>query len=168
MSQWFETKVKYDTIDLGTGAMKAVSEPYLVDALSFTEAEARITEEIEPFVKGEFQVTAVKKVRYDDVFYSEGGDRWFRVKINMITIDEKSGAEKRTASFALVQAAEFKEALDTFLEGMKGVLFDYEIVSINETQLMDVLQADLGESLADRRAKKEALNQAQAEAEKAE
>lgn len=61
MPQWFETKVKYDTIDLSTGAPKAVTEPYLVDALSFTEAEARITEEIQPFVKGEFSVTAVKK-----------------------------------------------------------------------------------------------------------
>ncbi len=168
MPQWFETKVKYDTIDLSTGAPKAVTEPYLVDALSFTEAEARITEEIQPFVKGEFSVTAVKKVRYDDVFYSEGGDRWFKVKINMITIDEKSGAEKKAGSFALVQAAEFKEALDTFLEGMKGVMFDYEIVSITETPLMDVLQADLGETLADRRAKKDALNKAQDEVEKAE
>ena len=86
----------------------------------------------------------------------------------MITIDEKSGAEKKTGSFALVQAGEFKEALETFLEGMKGVMFDYEIVSITETPLMDVLQADLGETLADRRAKKDALDKAQEEAEKAE
>lgn len=75
MPQWFETKVKYNRT-LETGAEKTVTEPYLVDALSFTEAEARITEEMQPFVHGDFVVTAVKKVRYDDVFYTEGGDKW--------------------------------------------------------------------------------------------
>ncbi|MDD7343317.1 MAG: DUF4494 domain-containing protein [Bacteroidales bacterium] len=168
MPQWFETKVKYDRV-LETGAQKTVTEPYLVDALSFTEAEARITEEMKPFITGgEFTVTAVKKVRYDDVFYNEGGDRWYKVKINMITIDEKTGAEKKTGSFALVQAGEFKEALDVFLQGMKDVMFDYEIASITETPLMDVLQADLGETLADKRAKKEAIEKAQSEAVKEE
>ena len=112
MSQWFETKVKYDKTMLDTGAIKSVTEPYLVDALSFTEAEARITKEMEPFVSGELTVTAVRKVRFEDVLYHEGGDRWYKVKINMITIDEKTGAEKRSASFSLVQASEFKLALD--------------------------------------------------------
>ena len=115
MSQWFETKVKYDKTMLDTGAIKSVTEPYLVDALSFTEAEARITKEMEPFVSGELTVTAVRKVRFEDVLYHEGGDRWYKVKINMITIDEKTGAEKRSASFSLVQASEFKLALDYFL-----------------------------------------------------
>lgn len=126
MSQWFETKVKYDKTMLDTGAIKSVTEPYLVDALSFTEAEARITKEMEPFVSGELTVTAVRKVRFEDVLYHEGGDRWYKVKINMITIDEKTGAEKRSASFSLVQASEFKLALDYFLEAMKSVLFDFE------------------------------------------
>ena len=67
MSQWFETKVKYDKTMLDTGAIKSVTEPYLVDALSFTEAEARITKEMEPFVSGELTVTAVRKVRFEDV-----------------------------------------------------------------------------------------------------
>ena len=75
MSQWFETKVKYDKTMLDTGAIKSVTEPYLVDALSFTEAEARITKEMEPFVSGELTVTAVRKVRFEDVLYHEGGDR---------------------------------------------------------------------------------------------
>lgn len=144
MSQWFETKVKYDKTMLDTGAIKSVTEPYLVDALSFTEAEARITKEMEPFVSGELTVTAVRKVRFEDVLYHEGGDRWYKVKINMITIDEKAGAEKRSASFSLVQASEFKLALDYFLEAMKSVLFDFEIVNITEMAYIDVFGADLG------------------------
>lgn len=144
MSQWFETKVKYDKTMLDTGAIKSVTEPYLVDALSFTEAEARITKEMEPFVSGELTVTAVRKVRFEDVLYHEGGDRWYKVKINMITIDEKTGAEKRSASFSLVQASEFKLALDYFLEAMKSVLFDFEIVNITEMAYIDAFGADLG------------------------
>ena len=144
MSQWFETKVKYDKTMLDTGAIKSVTEPYLVDALSFTEAEAPITKEMEPFVSGELTVTAVRKVRFEDVLYHEGGDRWYKVKINMITIDEKTGAEKRSASFSLVQASEFKLALDYFLEAMKSVLFDFEIVNITEMAYIDVFGADLG------------------------
>lgn len=144
MSQWFETKVKYDKTMLDTGAIKSVTEPYLVDALSFTEAEARITKEMEPFVSGELTVTAVRKVRFEDVLYHEGGDRWYKVKINLITIDEKTGAEKRSASFSLVQASEFKLALDYFLEAMKSVLFDFEIVNITEMAYIDVFGADLG------------------------
>ena len=144
MSQWFETKVKYDKTMLDTGAIKSVTEPYLVDALSFPEAEARITKEMEPFVSGELTVTAVRKVRFEDVLYHEGGDRWYKVKINMITIDEKTGAEKRSASFSLVQASEFKLALDYFLEAMKSVLFDFEIVNITEMAYIDVVGADLG------------------------
>ena len=144
MSQWFETKVKYDKTMLDTGAIISVTEPYLVDALSFTEAEARITKEMEPFVSGELTVTAVRKVRFEDVLYHEGGDRWYKVKINMITIDEKTGAEKRSASFSLVQASEFKLALDYFLEAMKSVLFDFEIVNITEMAYIDVFGADLG------------------------
>lgn len=143
MSQWFETKVKYDKTMLDTGAIKSVTEPYLVDALSFTEAEARITKEMEAFVSGELTVTAVRKVRFEDVLYHEGGDRWYKVKINMITIDEKTGAEKRSASFSLVQASEFKLALDYFLEAMKSVLFDFEIVNITEMAYIDVFGADL-------------------------
>lgn len=149
MSQWFETKVKYDKM-LETGAIKTVPESYLVDALSFTEAEARITQEMEPYVTGEFMVSAVKKVKLDDVFFHEGGDRWYKVKINMITIDEKTAAEKKTASFSLVQASELQEALNIFLEEMKGTAFDYEIASIIETPLMDVFKADLNKTLADK------------------
>lgn len=150
MSQWFETKVKYDKT-LETGNIKTVTEPYLVDALSFTEAEARITEEMQPYISGEFTVSAVKKVRLDDIFYDDSGDKWYKVKINMITIDEKTAAEKKTPSLTLVQASTLEEALQVFLESMKGVAFDYEIASVIETPLMDVFAADLSKTLADKK-----------------
>lgn len=156
MSNWFECKVKYDKT-LETGNQKTVTEPYLVDALSFTEAEARITEEMQPYISGEFSVAAVKRVNLTDIFYHEGGDRWFKVKTNFITIDEKTAAEKRTASYQLVQATEFKEALEVFLESMKGTMADYEIAAINETPLLDVFSADLAENEADKEAIKKAV-----------
>ncbi|MBO5540461.1 MAG: DUF4494 domain-containing protein [Muribaculaceae bacterium] len=158
--QWFECKVKYDKT-LETGAVKTVTEPYLVDALSFTEAEARITEEMQPYISGEFTVSAVRRVNLSDIFYNESGDRWYKVKTNFITIDEKTAVEKKTASFQLVQASEFKEALDVFMEGMKDTMADFEIASITETMLMDVFSANLTETLADKEAKKKAQEQQQ-------
>lgn len=137
MANWFECKVRYDKLQ-ENGAAKKVTEPYLVDALSFTEAEARITEEQTPFISGEFSVSAVKRTKIAEIFFNEDGDRWYLVKVAFITIDEKTAAEKRSVSQILVQANGFKSAFENFLEGMKGTLADYEIVSIAETPLMDV------------------------------
>lgn len=153
MSQWFECKVKYDKT-LETGVVRTVTEPYLVDALSFTEAEARITKEMQPYISGEFTVSAVRRINLSDVFRNDNGDRWYKVKTNFITIDEKTAVEKKTASFQLVQASEFKEALEVFMEGMKDTMADFEIASITETPLMDVYDANLTETLADKAAKK--------------
>ena len=154
MSNWFECKVKYDRA-AENGSMKTVSESYLINALSFTEAEARVTEEVSPFVSGEFSVTAVKREKLAEVFFHEGGDKWYKVKVNFITLDEKTAVEKRVACFMLVQACDFEQSLKNFNESMKGTLGDFEIVSIVETQLMDVYQENLSETLADKAAKKE-------------
>lgn len=143
MALWFECKVRYDRMQ-ENGAVKKVNEPYLVDALSFTEAEARIIEEITPFISGEFSISAVKKTKISEIFYDEAGDRYYMVKVNFITLDEKSGVEKRSASFILVQAADFEGAVKTFKAGMQGTLADYEIASIVETPLMDVYPMKLG------------------------
>lgn len=137
MANWFECKVRYDKM-MENGVVKKVNEPYLVDALSFTEAEARIIEEQTPYISGEFSVSAVKRTKISEIFWNEGGDRWYLVKVAFITIDERSGVEKRTTTLILVQASNFKEALDNFTEGMKGTMADYEVVSISETPLMDV------------------------------
>ena len=126
MATWFECKVKYDKLS-ENGQQKTVTEPYLVDALSFTEAEARITEEITPFISGEFKVSAVKRTNTAEIFWDENGDRWYKVKVNFITIDEKTAVEKQTANYIMVQAADFKTAYENFVAGMKGTLADSEI-----------------------------------------
>lgn len=146
MANWFECKVRYDKM-LETGQQKKVNEPYLVDALSFTEAEARIIEEITPFISGDFTVSAVKRTRISEIFYDETGDRWFSVKYNIITIDEKTAVEKKQSVMVLVQAADFQKAIANFMEGMKGTMADFEIASVTETQIMDVYPVKLGEKI---------------------
>ena len=142
MANWFECKVRYDKVQ-DNGSVKKVNEPYLVDALSFTEAEARIIEEQTPFISGDFSVSAVKRTKISEMFYDEGGDRWYMVKVAFITIDEKSGVEKKTNTFILVQATDFRNAVENFTKGMADTMADYEIVSIAETPLMDVYRAKL-------------------------
>lgn len=142
MAIWFETKVRYDKMQ-ENGTVKKVNEPYLVDALSFTEAESRIIEEMKPFISGEFSISAVKKTKIAEIFFNEGGDRYYMVKVNFITLDEKSGVEKKSASNILVQASDFEDAVEKFNARMKGTMADYEIASIAETPLMDVYPIDL-------------------------
>lgn len=137
MHNWFTCKVSYDKM-LENGMQKKVTEPYLLDALSYTEAEARIIEEVRPFVTGEFTVADIKRAHYSELFFNENGDRFYKVRIYFITLDEKSGAEKRTAAKMLVQANTLKEALAVFEEKMKGTMADCTIAAIEETMLMDV------------------------------
>ena len=137
MHNWFECKVRYEKT-MENGIQKKVTEPYLVDALSFTEAEARIIKEITPFIQGEFEVANVSKSRINEMFWDDTADRWFRCKINFITLDEKSGMEKKTASVIMVQASTFADALKALTEGMRGTMADYEIAMIKETMIMDV------------------------------
>ena len=137
MAQWFECKIKIDKTT-ADGLIKTTTENYLVDALSFTEAEARITEEMRPYISGEFKVDSVKRVRVSEMFFDETGDRWYKAKVNFVTLDEKKGVEKRTASYMYVQATEFSKALQNLMEGMKGTMSDFEVAAINETNLLDV------------------------------
>lgn len=137
MAIWFECKVRYDKMQ-ENGMVKKVNEPYLVDALSFTEAESRIIEEMKPFISGEFSISAVKKTKISEIFFNESGDRYFMAKVNFITIDESKGVEKKVANFILVQASDFADAHEKFEAGMKGTSADYEIASLAETPLMDV------------------------------
>lgn len=144
MEQWIKTSVRFDKT-MENGAIKRVTEPYLVDALSFTEAEARIIEEVTPFISGEFTVSAVKKSKVSEIFWDETGDRWYQVKSAFITINEKTGAEKRSTAVFMVQASDFKSAYDNFMQGMKGTVADFDIISITETAIMDVFKAKLAE-----------------------
>lgn len=134
---WFECKVEYTKL-LETGLQKKVNEPYLVDAMSFTEAEARVIEEVAPFISADFKISAVKRTKYTEIVYDETGDKWYSVKINIITIDEVSGKEKKQSMLTLVQASNFQNAVDNFMAFMKGTISDFDIVNVTETAIMDV------------------------------
>ena len=140
-ANWFECKIRYEkTIEDGT--QKPVTESYIVDALSFSEAEERITEEISAYVSGSFDVKDIKKAAFGEIFFSDdsNADRWFKTKLQFIILDEKSGKEKKSSVNFLVQAGTFREALSNIEEGMKGTMQDYVISSINETTIMDVFE----------------------------
>lgn len=141
MYNWFECKVRYDKT-LDTGIIKTVTEPYLVDALSFTEAEARIIKEMTPFISGEFSIADIKRVKFSDSFFNETGDKYYKAKLYFITLDEKSGSEKKTAVNMLVQASELKEAVETVEAEMGKTMIDYTMAAVTETAIMDVYPYD--------------------------
>ena len=150
MHTWFECKIRYERV-MENGMNKKVTEPYLVDALSFTEAEARIIEEMTPFISGEFTISDIKRTNYSELFPSdeESADRWFKCKLIFITLDDKSGAEKKTSTQVLVQAADLRDAVKKLDEGMKGTMADYQIASVAETAIMDVYPYSAEESITD-------------------
>lgn len=139
MEQLFETKIRYDKIQ-ENGAVKKVTEAYLVDALTFTEAEARIIEEMTPYISGDFSVVAIKRTKIAEVFWNPEAEKWWTVKVNFITLDDKTGVEKKSASLILVQADDDASAREKFNEGMRDTMADYEIAGINETNYLEVFK----------------------------
>ena len=140
-AQWFETKIRYDKT-MEDGQQKKITELYVVDALSFGEAEERITQEMSAYISGEFDVKAITPTSYGEIFFSENAndDRWYKAKLQFITIDEKTEREKRTSTYYLVQAASLNGAVKNIDEVMGGTMIDYVIAAINETQIMDVFE----------------------------
>ena len=137
MQKWFECTIKYEK-QLEDGKLAKITERYLVDALTFTEAEARIIKEMKPFVSGEFEVANINPQKYSELFWNEKADKWFKTKVNFIVLDEEKGVEKKVANYMLVQANDLKEARELLVEGMKGSQADWEIASISETKILDV------------------------------
>ena len=146
VTEWFECKVRYDKT-LEDGIIKRTMETYLVDAFSFTEAEKRFIAEIEPFVSGEYMVTDIKRAKISELFESDDSlaDRWFKAKVAFVTIDEKTGKEKRAAQTMMVQAIDLRDAVKNLDKGMAGTLGDYVIVSVAETKIMDVFRYKVAE-----------------------
>lgn len=140
-AEWFECKIRYEkTMDDGT--QKKVTEAYTVDALSFTEAEQRIMEEMSSYISGEFEVADIKKASYKEIFFSDSdeADRWYKAKLQFITIDEKTDKEKRSNVNYLVNAGSLEASVKNIQEVMGGTMIDYTIASVAETQLMDVFE----------------------------
>ena len=138
---WFETKIQYEKT-MEDGLQKKVKEQYVVDALSFTEAEKRITEEMSSYISGAFDVADIKKATYKEIFFSDEAtaDRWYKAKVKFITIDEKTEKEKRSNVYYLVQASTLQGALKNVDEVMGGTMIDYAIAAISETTVMDVFE----------------------------
>lgn len=139
MGNWFECKIRYEKV-MENGMKKKVTEPYLVDALSFTEAEARTIKEVKPFISGEMTISGIKRANYSELFSSnnEKDDRYYKCRLLFVLLDEKSGKEKKTRTNVLVQASNVETAKTNLDAGMKGTMADYVIESITETAIMDV------------------------------
>ena len=140
-AEWFECKIRYEKV-MEDGLQKRVSELYVVDALSFSEAEERIIEEMSHFISGQFDVVDIKKATYKEICFadSDTADKWYKAKLKFITIDEKTAKEKTTAVNYLINAGSFNGAVKNIEEVMGGTMIDYVIATVNETTLMDVYE----------------------------
>lgn len=139
MNNYFLAKIKIERTT-EDGGVKKVTEVHLVDALSFTEAEARIHLEMKPFISGNFTVEAITRKNYVEIIDEADGEKWFECKVNFITLDEVKGVEKKTANLMLVAADNTREAEDRLRDNMKGTLADYEIEKIAETKILEVFR----------------------------
>lgn len=149
MHNWFECKIRYEKT-MGNGMLKKVTEPYLVDALSFSEAEARIIEETRPFITGEFTVIDIKRARLSEIFFNDNGDKYYKIKVSFVTLDETSGSEKKTPANMMVQASTIEGAREILEKGMEGTLSDYVVESIVETKIMDVFPFEVESNKAEK------------------
>jgi hypothetical protein len=134
---WYDCSVKYrKTTENGT--QKVVTESYLVDAISFTEAESRINEEIKAYISEEFRVTNIKVTNYSEVHSSDDSFHWFKSKISLLAYDEESGKERKTNIYLLVEANDAKDAYDKTIVAMKNTMGEYSIPAVSETKIINV------------------------------
>ncbi|GAB2594522.1 DUF4494 domain-containing protein [Spirosoma areae] len=152
MPNWFLGKIRYqqpiDDSNVGTRneefiKQKTVTEAYLVDAVSYTDAEARLYREIAantgPTSRPDFEITDISRIKLADVFHNEdGGEIWFKVKAMFITDDEKTGKQKKTPSLMLVNAETPKQAYERVEVSLKTALDPFEITDVNTTKILDI------------------------------
>ena len=138
---WFECKIRYEKT-MEDGLLKKVNEVYVIDALSFSEAEERITKEMSSYISGEFEIVDVKIAPYREVFFADDNlaDQWFKAKLSFITIDERGDKEKRTSVMYLVNAGNINHAINNIGEVMSGTMIDYVTTSISATKIFDVFE----------------------------
>ncbi len=141
---WYECKVKYKKTH-ESGEQKVTTESYLLDAVSYTEAEARITEEMKAYTTEDFRIMNIKVANFSEVHPFENSDRWFKSKVSLTALDEESGKEKKTNIYLLVQANDVKEAFENSTKAMAETMGDYTIPSITESPILDVFPYFTGE-----------------------
>ena len=140
-SEWYEVKYQHEQTQ-EDGTQKKVTELYTVDALSFTEAESKITEEMKLYVSGETFIKSITRAPYKEIFFDEreSADKYYKAKLDFITIDEKTEKEKKSTVTYIVQAASLDEAKKNINEVMGKTMIDYDIQSIAETKIIDVFE----------------------------
>lgn len=136
MKNWFEVNVKYNKIG-DDGKDKKVSESYLFDAVSFTEAEARTAKELTPYIK-EFLINAIKKAKFDSVLPFDEGQYWFKVSVDMLTVNEAKGKEEMTRLNYLIMADDIKQALARIEEYLSDTMFSYVISNMGISNIIDI------------------------------
>lgn len=141
---WFNVKVKY-TKQLEDGRLKRVTEPYLIDSVSFTDAEARFYEEIGQNILGDYSITGIAKKDYMDIFYYEDADDWYECKLTYISIDEEEGKDKKIKCNFLVTASSVKEACSRIDESLSDMMVSYDITAVTITTITEVLPYNPGE-----------------------
>ena len=146
-SDWFETKVRLEKVQ-EDGTQKKVTELYVVEALSFTEAEAKIIAVAKDYTSGDFSVKNITPTSYHGIFFSENSKdgKWYKAKLQFITIDEKTEKEKHQTVYYLVQGSSTESAQKNINEVMGHTMIDYVIVSIVETNILDVFEHEAGEN----------------------
>ncbi len=137
----YECGVRYERT-MENGLSKKVTELYLVDAISFTEAEKRIIQEMVPYIPGEFDVVTIKRTNYSEIVENgaDSADKWFKAKLMFVTFDEKTSKEKKQAVYFIVKATDINNAHTVVVEHMKTSLVDYEIATLDETKIMDLFR----------------------------
>ena len=140
-SNWFEVGIRYQKTQ-EDGSEKSVTERYAIDALSFTEGESAITEEMASYICGEFKVRSMKEASYREVFFSDKDDDdcFYKAKLQFISYDEKTNKEKRSNVTCLVQAKSMHRAISNIDEVMGKTLIDYEIIGLSKTNVYDVFE----------------------------
>ena len=140
-AMWFECKIRYEKV-MEDGTPKKVNEVYVIDALSFSEAEERIMEEMSSYISGEIELVDVKIAPYKEIFFADNDmvDKWYKAKLAFITIDEKTDKEKKISVFYLVNAGNINSAIKNTDEVMGGTMIDYAITAIQETKIFDVFE----------------------------
>lgn len=143
-SDWFEVKMRYDKVH-EDGYERKVTESYVVEALSFGEAEKKAIEFLGSYVSGEIQVVNINPMKFQEVFFNEqeSCDRYYKAILQFITIDEKTEREKHTQVYYLVQASSFDNCKDTIRTIMDDTMIDYQIASVSETKFIDVIEHEL-------------------------
>lgn len=139
-SMWFECKIRYDRLT-DEGLSKKVTEQYIVDALSYTEAEKNIIRSTAEIIPEVIEIKAIKEATYSEIFFSEDdAEKWYKTKISFISIDERTGKERRTNVLYLVQANDISNAISNVKEIMSKSMNDYTIQSMALTQILDVFE----------------------------